>query len=710
MKWRSRLRMTIDSWLNKGLIKKLATVFVATLAIFFVLGVIIMLGFPNLIPYAHGLDGNPLWQLYYYFADPGNQMSIGDNASDSVSYTQRWVGLIFSSLGSILLSGILISTITNGFEHMTNRWRSGLSYYKLRDHVVIIGSDQMVYGLVSQLCETSTDYIVVMTSADVDQIRNSLWALCKSSADKKRIIVNYGHRDSEVHLKKINVAYAKAVYILGNTSEFDNIESYHDSLNVECLNLIAKIRREMAMVDRLPCHVLFDYKTTYHVFQHSDPSENITSYIDFHPFNFYDLWARKVFVAGVNKEDGVEYKPLDYIPITSPESDRYVHLIIIGMSKMGQAMALQAAHIAHFPNYKRRKTKITIIDCNAKVEMNEFKQKCGELFKLSHSTYIDADAWLHAEECWVEGDKKINVDRFKHEYHIADEYRHLISDDNDPDFIDVEWEFINGYDHNPIVQRLLSSYVTDEKAIVTVAVCLNITHISLRSAMNLPKAYYEKMIPVLVQQRKTSSIVSTLNGLNAKDRSKLTYKNLYPFGKVTSCYDLQLSSSYEICKRVNYVYANSSPDKAPLTEIKDDVADKQWEMLAISKRWSNIFVASSIPTKLRSLGIKWSVAAPCHIEAIDDKLCAMHAEVEHNRWNVEELLLGYRPTYEDEDKDIDVNKEKKGFYKKRFIHYDIRPYDGLKPTEKGVAPCFYDYVIVRSLPLIMNSHKSENKS
>lgn len=711
MKQRFAVGPMIDGWLSKGLIKKLVLVFGVTLVVFFVLALM----FREYVPYVKDSDmadgeKSPLWQLYYYFADPGNQMSIANADGDA----KRWIAMIFSSLGSILLSGILISTITNGFEHMTDRWRSGHSYYKLHGHIVIIGSDHTVQGLVAQLLVSTSDYIVVMTSTDVERIRQSLWALCKTSAEKRRVVVNYGHRDSEQHLHKINIAYAREVYILGDTLEFDNIENYHDSLNVECVNLIATMRQRAgfgADVDRLPCHVLFDYKTTYHIFQHSEPSLHIKQYIDFYPFNFYDQWARKVLVVGHDAEDNICYEPLDRTPITTKDSDKYVHLIIIGLSKMGQAMALQAAHIAHYPNYRRRKTKITIIDANANVEMNEFKQKCGELFKLSHSTYIDAEAWLAAEERWVDGDEAINPDRYRSEFHIAPEYRHLVVDDADSDFVDVEWEFINGYDHNPVVQRLLSSYASDSDAIVTVAVCLNITHISLRTAMNLPKEFYddERAIPILVQQRKTSSIVATLNGSateNASGDNKLRYKHLRPFGKLTNGFDLKLSTDYMVCKRFNYIYAKSSPAGPMLTTIDDAMADVLWNDVPFPKRWSNIFAAASIPTKFRSLGIEWSEAMNETIEPIDEDKCLMLAEVEHNRWNVDELLLGYRPPYEAEDRDIELNKRKR-YYKNKYVHYDIRPYDGLKVDDNGVDPRLNDLNILRYLPLIVKDLKPQ---
>lgn len=693
-------RQILDRWLNRGFWFKIGLVVLISFVVFSLSVLVVIFFFDKHVPYAEN-QKNIWWQLYYYFADPGNQMSgkAGDGGDGS-----RVVGFIFSTLGSIFLSGILISTITNSFERMSDSWRSGFSYYKLKNHIVIIGSDQMVYGLVNQLLGSTDLTIVVMTSTDVEQMRNTLWASLMNKGDKSRIVVNYGQRDSEIFLDKINVAYASEVYLLGDTSEFDNIENYHDSLNVHCLTLISKQCKAINRTSRLKCHVLFDYKTTYHIFQYADLNSEITRYVDFHPFNFYDFWARKVLVAGRSKEGNISYKPLDYIPITSKDSEKFVHFIVIGMSQMGQAMALQAAHIAHFPNYEKAKTKITFIDANGKVEMNEFKQKCGELFKVSHSTFIDADAWLEANQNKTDS-KEVDYGKFKTEYHIADEYMHLVAENEKQDFIDVEWEFIKGHDHNTLVQHLLNKYVNEENAIITVAVCLNITHMSLRSAMSLPKKYYENNVPILVQQRKTATMVSTLNGegFDEDHRKRLLYKNIQPFGMVTECYDLNIVSSVEICKKISYVYNHFFTFDNLAVKIDMEKANQIWDNTVISKRWSNIFAAASIPTKLRCIGIDWDINRIYNLDELTEEQVTMLAEIEHNRWNVEELLLGYRPVHKDEDKEIDADKNKKKEYRNRFIHYDIRPFSELKTDDRGRKANFYDEVIVRSLPLILKS-------
>ena len=66
--------------------------------------------------------------------------------------------------------------------------------------------------------------------------------------------------------------------------------------------------------------------------------------------------------------------------------------------------------------------------------------------------------------------------------------------------------------------------------------------------------------------------------------------------------------------------------------------------------------------------------------SLTDEEVEVMARVEHNRWNVEKLLMGYRKPKREEDKYAEENECFKGELKQnknRFIHHDIRPYDQL---------------------------------
>ena len=74
---------------------------------------------------------------------------------------------------------------------------------------------------------------------------------------------------------------------------------------------------------------------------------------------------------------------------------------------------------------------------------------------------------------------------------------------------------------------------------------------------------------------------------------------------------------------------------------------------------------------------------------------------EDSEESVEEELTFFEKIIE--DKDIDADRGKKREYRTRFIHYDIRPFRGLKTDNRGRKANEYDEVIVRSLPLILKS-------
>ena len=343
-------------------------------------------------------------------------------------------------------------------------------------------------------------------------------------------------------------------------------------------------------------------------------------------------------------------------------------------------MAIEAAHIAHFPNFIRdrsKKTRITFIDREARACADEFMQTFPYLFDLSCSTFIDTEAdTVHIRK-------------------PSGEYRHL-----GEDFLDIEWQFVQGRIESEPVRRLLCSWAEDNCAQMTVAVCLNLTHQSIATAMYLPDCIRDRAIPVLVQQRITSSIIDNI--------SQQHYANLQAFGMISG--SMTLDDSIETyAKRVNYVYSNIK-DSADIDEAIEkgspETVGACWRTLTetrpVAKQWSNIYNACSIPTKLRSIGI---LDINC-IETLTEEQYSLLAEVEHNRWNIEELLLGYRPVTAAEERFVsssptpEVMNSRKKSLKASFIHYDIREYSLLAPSVQvnDIAISKYIPYIIRGIP------------
>lgn len=137
------------------------------------------------------------------------------------------------------------------------------------------------------------------------------------------------------------------------------------------------------------------------------------------------------------------------------------------------------------------------------------------------------------------------------------------------------------------------------------------------------------------------------------------------------------------------------------TDVLWDRANELWDKLSVSLVWSNLYSSYAIRTKLATLRVmrglelndKTQDSMPLSEEEIDEL-----ARVEHNRWNVEKLLMGYRKPHHNEDgynAHYEDDKAKLKKNKKLFIHHDIRPYDSLDHIME------LDKEFTRSIPWIM---------
>lgn len=609
-----------------------------------------------------------LLQLICLFIDPGN--------ISAVPPTLRWFSLLVVILGLILFCGLLISVISNMLERRVERFRDGDIVYPLRNHVVIIGFDDMVPTLIQQIC-TDIHYgkchILIQSALPAQEIRSKIHTELDTE-NEKRIVILHAQRNSTEELEKLYTTKAREVFIIGERDEHD-----HDSLNIDCLKKIVDIHKKCKNYALISFTVLFENQTTFAAFQLTDLSKEWRKYIEFHPFNFYEGWAKKVLVDRQYRkgEERIEYIPLDHEAVTY-ESDKHVHLVIIGMSRMGVALGVEAAHLLHFPNFCRDKSKksvITFIDEIADEEMNFFCGRYRHFFEISSTYYYDMSGEKAIE-------KIIPATRFK---------------GKDSDFLDVQFEFIKGRAENPLIQNKIREWAHASDEILTIAICLNYPPESMAMGLYLPDDVYDNNIPVLVRQETSSALLNMLNSKKKEDEIH-KYSHIFPFGMLDNCYDLDKQN---LCKGqiIHYIYSfYDTYGSIPQACSNDVELRKLWNTLPVSHQWSNLYNAFSIEPKLRSLQI-----INDHIQLTNTQI-ELLAEVEHNRWNIEKLLLGFRKPTADEEIIINSSKEKKREYKnKRFVHVDIRPYDELSEGSKN-----YDKCITAGIPLIVNEIISKN--
>ncbi len=668
--------------------------------------------------YSH--NGTIGWSLAYSFLDPGYQHSVAPHA--------RWFGLLIAIFGVGMVS-LLTGVLSSGIDQRADKYKKGLTRYYFKNQIVILGANDMVASIIANLRQaereerasetrilkrllnairrllgrTYTD-IVVMTSTDTDKIESLREHLLAglTASERKNIEVLYGDRSSKESLRAIHIANAKRVFLLGENDEKDNVDSFHDALNMFCLNIIKTLLAESNRANRLPCHMLFEYQTTFSVFQKTDISEDIKKYIEFLPFNFYEMHAQKILIGrATSATDRGNCDSLEGCNGIKYDDDKHVHLIIVGMSRMGIAMAIEAAHLAHYPNFvrdpKNCRTRITFIDKCAYEEKDFFMGRYKDLFNVSRWRYVDATK--EEDKTRLYGDYS-DVDKTWHDP-LHTEGTPYYGGHLGKDFIDIDWEFINGHLESGIIQRYLSDAAKDTSSITTIAICLMQSNRAVAGAMYMPDDVYDNAHRILVFQRHNTAIIKTAQNSYKNDQNP--YKKLTPFGCKTEMYGAVFGDFTELGKRVNYVYevqyATKTFDHLPENEAEMAFMNEKWRNLVVAKKWSSIYNANSVYTKLRSIGFDESLLAG-DMNSADDTPIHYIAKTEHHRWNIEKLLMGFRPMTATEQRG---NKQKIG-----FAHKDICSYDVLDKIDKDVIP--NDYVLSAQILNIIEHTKRTNET
>ena len=628
-------------------------------------------------------------------------------------------------------------------------------FLRRKKHYIIIGGNDVVTGIIKQLI-SKNKYILIQTSRDVESFRRELFSNL-TEEQQKLIIIYYGNRTSKEDIEKLYLGKAEEVYIVGEDIRTDDIESYHDTINMKCLKMISDNIQNVEEYNKNPlvCRVMFEYQTSFNILQVTDIDGKK---IDFKPFNYYETWAQNVLICQeLETKENCEYLPLEGFDGIQAGQDKFVHFIVVGMSRMGLAMAIEAAHLAHYPNFctNKKRTRITFIDASMEQEKHFFMSRFKEMFSLAcyrDITYATEDIYNDLETYpWVNPLEDVSC---KSPYCNND---HL-----GKDFIDIEWEFINGSIENPNIQKYLVDAATNADAKLTIAICLPENSRAIAAATYLPDCVYksDSTLQVLVYQRLNSDLLFQIN------QNKRYNNKLKAFGMNSLCYNSDLVELSEfIAKKVNYAYDQYAWERIQMRYkgggLTDDdydrlsnylYSDKQiicvdkeyiknecgkWmesnsneecyqvicEKLKIfqndlgryiskqnehsegksgksksAKMWSNKYNVYSMWTKFRCFGVN-----PIKPQDFEDRIVIMSelGKMEHNRWIVEQLLLRFRPLMEDEQDKAKITNlysstELKGIYKKDYAHLDICSNDKLNEIDYNMAEL--DQALVKVLP------------
>lgn len=445
---------------------------------------------------------------------------------------------------------------------------------------------------------------------------------------------------------------------------------------------IAQLREQARQYDpsthdgkRLEIYLILQESTALWQLQTQGIPRELQERIDLVATTVNDLIAKSIFI----KLPGVSsiYPSLDRVPITR-DSETTVHLVLIGLSQRCEALALNAALVAHYPNYcrdTRLRTRITIIDDDIHASRDALLQRYNHLFDNSYYRMLDLSdksPKCHVHRPMYEGQRK--------------------------DFVDIEWEFVNGRISNNAIRQKLCEWSTSSRQQLTIALCHDDETRCYVEAMSLPEDIYKQQIPILCYSERSDLLGLLNDGINRN--------NIYPYGNQCANLD-QLKKLKELARCVNAVYHHcfdlpaGSPVTAPAS-IDKQTLEHLWRTVdVLPKVYSNIFNAMTLGTKMHSIGHApedWSAYYALSREEIE-----LLTEVEHNRWSVEELILGYRPVTDDEQKLVEEDISQKKVLRSKKIHYDLRAYNDLREDSTGKNANVYDMALTQSIPLIIKT-------
>lgn len=599
--------------------------------------------------------------------DPG---SFNDSDEEPFALVAQ---LFVTFIGAVLFTAMLITVLGNILSNRIDDFKKGRVRYRFEDHVLILGANSMLVNMLREFINTGVHQdrkIVVLTNQDTEKLRDKMLSDIPELEESLDVTWLNGSRIIDQTLRNVQVDEAYSIYILGEDNEID-----HDSINLECWRRVKSVCKNVRRA--VQCYLVVDKVSTYHVLQFGRKETDTWLYLNI--INSLENWAQRVLVS---REYDTEFDCDGKVQIyrfpaidrdgISIDSDKTVRFVIYGMTQMSYAMATTVAHIAHFPNFKpgQNRTKICFIAPDIRKEMDFFLGHYDNVFRLSHADYIywDKDGEMIRE--------KLRTPSVKY-----------------GDFLDVEWVFVDGSIESDYVRSLVQEWACDEREYLSIAICENESDANVSASLYLPEVIYTRNIPVFVYQPLSGEVLKFAH--NTK-----RYGNVYPFGMKDECYDPLFRKRLVKAKRINYLYYLQNNGLKYEQMATPDVLEDFWNTrLEYIYKLSNLYAANSIPTKLRSVGID-----PDKVD-VDTSLSAedvsVLSEIEHNRWNMERLLLGTQPLYASKrreinimltDSDTEVVKQGEDINKRLntdFIHKDIAPNDELILSSKR-----YDEAIV----------------
>ena len=229
-----------------------------------------------------------------------------------------------------------------------------------RGHIVICGLGRIGIQLIKDFRALGDKVIAVESDGASDLIPT-----CRELG----ATVLVGNASETVLLRKAHVEHCR--YLIAACG--------NDATNVEIATSASQFLRSdhVASEEITTCYLHIVNPQLAELLNHHPAFTDSDGTFRIQVFNLYQNSARAIF----------DEKPLDRVTIT-PDDERVVQLIVVGMGEMGKAVFLQAAKIAHFANGKL--PRVTIVDNEASKAKRFLYDRYPRLDEVCEMDILDA--------------------------------------------------------------------------------------------------------------------------------------------------------------------------------------------------------------------------------------------------------------------------------------------------------------------------------
>ena len=707
-------------------------------------------------PFVYGEDSHAQTLRELVFGLLG---AIDAKPDDGAGWGSVGYSAVVRLLGAVVFGGVITSFLCARVDKYAERRKRGLLVPVMHDHFVVVGYGSMTNDLIRTLLapkqgmdlahwvpqmrmdrdnwkrEVRKRQVLLCTGGDVVKIRETLDSVLPRTISSRIVFafcdMNPGAGFEET-CERLCLEDARQIYIVGDeigatAGDVENLafargvgQYLHEHPTKRPANVPTPI------FVRLDGGASFDFVKKIAFETDGTAGKSISEIRSFFkPFSFTEGWARRIFgdatASAVGSSEGApDSGALDFAPM---EPGMSVHLVVAGLTPMGEALVLQAVRVCHFPN--GGPTRITIVDPDESVEA---------AFRARHPSLCES-------------------------------------------LPDVEIEFKAFRIESEEARNLLRKSALEDHCLLSVAICFRHTDSTLSAALNLPEEIYWHRMPggkknIRDKYRENGARIWVFqehrNGLSEQAESHPRYGNLRPFGMqeggftpwclrefcamyLNAAYDwpnesgapswldgCAVPAAAERIAEFRQKWAKDLAPDNPYGVFDIDAKEKKELLLAIlalggekeirrfqeyafrkyillkpELRWANLYVSDSYGVLFRALGLRavYDHNAPfAELARENDRLFTERreatcpafdkdnnplpghfarslAEVEHNRWMADRALMGYRASRPEmgETRDDDFR-----------YHNDMIPFDRLTASEQGK-----DELSIACIPLFM---------